>query len=161
MQHTVSSSLDCPQIVNCRWSAGYPARMNKHCSYNPHLPYQQINWGMPFGNEFLYNHPACLLGAFNWDKRAEIVSGWRQVVRRICFLCWIIHLTLLERIEKHITSMTQVGMCVSVCARTQTFILCVRRKLRDCLSSLIKVTEETTTVLITSRQHNKQKRHRF
>lgn len=105
--------------------------MNKHCSYNPHLPDQQINWGIPFGNEFLYNHPACLLGAFNWDKRAEIVSGWRQVVRRICVLCWIIHLTLLDRIEKHITSMTQVGMCVSMCvcvyARTQTFMLCARK----------------------------------
>lgn len=74
--------------------------MNKHCSYNPHLPQHRTNWGMPFGDEFLYNHPACLLGVFNWDKRVEMVSGRRQVVRRICFLCWIIHLTLLERIEK-------------------------------------------------------------
>lgn len=74
--------------------------MNKHCSYNPHLPQHRTNWGMPFGDEFLYNHPACLLGVFNWDERVEMVSGRRQVVRRICFLCWIIHLTLLERIEK-------------------------------------------------------------
>lgn len=29
---------------------------------------------MPFGNEFLYNHPACLLAVFNWDKSSD--CGW-------------------------------------------------------------------------------------
>lgn len=42
---------------------------------------------MPFGNEFLYNHPACLLGVFNWDERVKMVSGRRQVVRKTLPSC--------------------------------------------------------------------------
>lgn len=47
----------------------------------------------------------CLIGT-----RVAIVGGWRQVVRAICCLCWIMHLPSLGGIEKHITSMHSIGM---------------------------------------------------
>lgn len=50
----------------------------------PHLLYGRTNWGMLLGNDFLHNHADCLLGVFNWEAEAVMVSGLRQVRRWIC-----------------------------------------------------------------------------